>query len=126
MNRLYYLAESSFVDTYGDDLWGRFLGKGLQTAVLGILAVFVVLAIIWGCLELFHYFIYTLPNRRKKEQENVVAEESAVTETAEPETADDGELVAAIVAAITAFRAEESAETGVPSGGFRVVSFRKR
>ena len=48
------------------------------------------------------------------------------TEAAPVEYSDDGEIVAAIIAAITAMRNDEAAESGVPATAFRVVSFRKR
>ena len=119
---IYYLA--GFLDTYGDNTWARFVEKGVPTAILGMLTVFAVLAILWGCLEVFKYVFYTLPERKKKANaENAVAEPEAAPEQEEQTYADDGEIVAAIIAAITAARAEES--DGAPAA-FRVVSFRKR
>lgn len=124
---MYFLAETTkFVDNFGDDWLARFVQQGIPTAVLGIATVFVVLATIWGCLEVFKYVFYTIPERNKKASDSAVAEEKApVTETVE-ETSDDGEIVAAIVAAITAMRADEASAQGTKSTGFRVVSFRKR
>ena len=127
MQGFYYLAETTkFVDNYGKDWVSRFVKDGIPTAVLGILTVFTVLALIWGCLEIFKYVFYTMPERNKKASASDAAEES-VKETVVYEEAaqDDGEIVAAIVAAITAYRAEETGESG-KSTGFRVVSFRKR
>lgn len=138
-NFIFLAAQSTFQDPYNgaDDWasrWSRFSGMGIQTAILGILTVFAVLIIIWGCLELFHYCFYTLPESRKHAPSEDKADNSAdstdasseeyVTEATE-ET-DDGELVAAIVAAITALRAEEAGATGTAPGAFRVVSFRRR
>lgn len=127
MQGIRYLAETTkFVDNYGNDMLARFVQAGIPTAVLGIATVFVVLALVWGCLEVFKYVFYTLPESKKKAASNVEAVTPAeVVETVE-ESSDDGEIVAAIIAAITAFRAEESGEGGKKSGGFRVVSFRKR
>lgn len=129
----YYLAEQSgFTDTYGDDRWSRLLEKGLPTALLGIVTVFVVLSLIWGSLELFRYFFYTLPQKREAESENkAVADKTESDAGAAEFTAkdlpkeyfgDDGEVVAVIIAAITAMRSED---TQAPKG-FRVVSFRKK
>ena len=38
------------------DRWANFTGKGIQTFALGVLTVFAVLSILWGCLEIFRYF----------------------------------------------------------------------
>jgi hypothetical protein len=70
---------------------------------------------------------YTLPERKKSmENKNpieaaIMADEKA--SEAEVACAGDGEIVAAIIAAITAARTEEGASA---PAGFRVVSFRKR
>lgn len=129
MSMYYLAAQSEFVDTYGKNTWKRFVEGGLPTAILGILTVFAVLAILWGCLEIFRYVFYTLPEQRKKadqdEGDTVTAPElvSKSVSATEETYADDGEIVAAIIAAITAARAEE----GVTApAGFRVVSFKKR
>lgn len=138
-NFIFLAAQSTFQDPYNgaDDWasrWGRFSGLGIQTAILGMLTVFAVLIIIWGCLELFHYCFYTLPESRKNassadkagnsEDTAEANAEEYVTEA--PEETDDGELVAAIVAAITALRAEEAGASGTAPSAFKVVSFRRR
>lgn len=129
MQGLYYLAEqSNFVDPYGDDIFGRFFGQGIQTAVLGMVIVFAVLSIIWGFLELFRVIFYTIPERKKAESAAALPENQEASSTEDSEeyvvaaAEDDGEIVAAIVAAVTAFRAEEN----VSAPAFRVVSFKKR
>lgn len=124
MNNLVILAT---VEKWADR-WANFIGQGIQTFGLGVLTVFSVLAILWGCLEIFRYFFYTLPQR---EAQGEAAEAPATAEeNIEPvyvaPVSDDGEVVAAIIAAITAMRDEEAAESGVAPGAFRVVSFRKR
>ena len=134
MNNLIFLAKASeFVDPVGEgtawaDRLARFTGLGIQTFLLGICTVFAVLAILWGCLEVFRYVFYTIPEKKKAEAAANVAPVAPAVE-AEPEvveTSDDGEIVAAIIAAITAMRSDEAAENGVAPGAFRVVSFRKR
>ena len=136
MNNLIFLAEASgFVDpVQGEGFaasWERFTGLGIQTFLLGICTVFAVLAILWGCLEVFRYVFYTIPEKKKAEAASAVTAPAAPA--VEPETeavpaysSDDGEIVAAIIAAITAMRNDEAAESGVAPGAFRVVSFRKR
>ena len=135
MNNFIFLAEASgFVDPVGDgtawaDRLARFTGLGIQTFLLGICTVFAVLAILWGCLEVFRYVFYTIPEKKKAEAAaaSAVAPAPEVeTEAAVEEYSDDGEIVAAIIAAITAMRNEEAAESGVAPTAFRVVSFRKR
>ncbi len=127
MQGMYYLAETTkFTDNFGSDWFARFVQKGVPTAILGVATVFVVLALIWGCLEVFKYVFYTIPERNKNGAVSNPAEENApVTEVIE-DTTDDGEIVAAIIAAITAMRADEAAADGKRPTGFRVVSFRKR
>ena len=127
MSMYYLAAQSGFVDTYGKNTWKRFVEGGLPTAVLGMVIVFAVLAILWGCLEVFKYVFYTLPEQRKKEaqgeSDDAPATVSKSVPVGEATYADDGEIVAAIIAAITAARAEEGMTA---PAGFRVVSFRKR
>lgn len=130
MQGIYYLADAtSFVDTYGDDRIARLLGDGLQTALIGIVAVFAVLSILWGSLEIFKYVFYTLPERKKnKKAEKTAVEAPVQVVSPAPEAqvqavSNDQEIVAAIIAAITAARSEEGCEN---APAFRVVSFRKR
>lgn len=91
--------------------------------LLGMVAIFSVLAILWGVIELLHRGLNLPAKRSAKKAEKATAaplmiEETPATE--EPNESDDGEIVAAITAAITAARAEKGQTTG-----FRVVSFRR-
>ena len=141
MNNVILLAAGSvFTDPVGNgksfaDSWARFSGLGIQTFLLGVLTVFSVLAILWGCLEIFRYFFYTVPERKKAEEKVALSAKNEaapvvsepVQETVSAPVSDDGEIVAAIIAAITAMRNDEAAENGeLAPGAFRVVSFRKR
>ncbi len=120
------LAAEKFVDTYGDDWVARFIGDGLPTALLGIVTVFVVLSIIWGFLEVFRYVFYTVPQRNKENGASAPSPKAqSLPAQSRPvvQSTNDAEVVAAIVAAITAMRADENIAS--PSS-FRVVSFRKR
>ena len=95
----------------------------LTTAVGGFILVFVVLALIWGLLELFS-LLFTkkkAENEKKSEAPAPAVEPAPVIEASEPES-DDLELVAVITAAISAYRSAE----GESPKGFRVVSFRKK
>ena len=122
MDIIYLAQQSGYVDPY-KDVWTRFVGGGLPTAILGMLTVFAVLSILWGCLELFKYVFYTLPEQKKKAQTNVENEPAPSPVEEQEAYADDGAIVAAIIAAITAARTEEGASA---PASFRVVSFRKR
>ena len=123
MNNLVILAS---VENWGER-WENFTGTGIQTFILGMVTVFAVLAILWGCLEIFRYVFYTIPERNKANGGEKPAPAPKAEPAPEPVAySDDGEVVAAIIAAITAMRNDEAAESGVAPGAFRVVSFRKR
>lgn len=112
MNNLSFLTAGEEYATYGD----RAADAGIVT-LLGIVAVFLVLTILWGVIELLHVML----NRKKAPAPAPKAPEpeSQAPATAEP-VQGNGAVVAAIVAAITAARAEEGNTTG-----FRVVSFNR-
>ena len=110
-------ADSSLLDR---------LTLGGSTLLLGMVLVFAVLAIIFFALQIMRA-VFT--KKSVKAQKAAKAEESAkpteqpvaVAEEEIPAeaVADDGAIVAAIIAAI-------SAHTGKAPEGFRVVSFKKR
>ena len=92
-------------------------------SLLGMGAIFGVLALLWGAIELFHVCVSAVEKGKAKKQAKLGQATPAATEAApapEPEPADDGAVIAAITAAISAMRAEEGNTTG-----FRVVSFRR-
>lgn len=107
---------------------GEALGYGLPMSLFGFCVVFAVLAILWGILTLFKLFFYTIPQNKKKggssSTPNANIQKMTLSDggaaVLEPTLA-DGELIAAITAAIEAFRSQTGAV-----GGFRVVSFKKR
>lgn len=103
-------------------LSGEMLLKGLGT-------VFLVLAILWGIIALFSVFAGTAekkpapapkPQAPAKKAETKPAPAPAPTPA--PVQTDDGALIAAITAAIEAYRAEEGL-SGLP---YRVVSFKRK
>lgn len=102
---------------------GTFAENAKQAGIvtlLGMVAIFAVLAILWGVIELLHQGV-NLPAKRKARKTPVESTLTApVSVVEEPNETDDGAIVAAIVAAITAARTE-AGETA----GFRVVSFRR-
>lgn len=101
------------------------ISEALSVSLLGLGTVFAVLALLWGVLEIFRFFFYDLPNKRKNGVKNEVA--SANNSVAAPAPAvqsvtasgdSDEEIVAAITAAI-------SVVMDKPATSFRVVSFRR-
>ena len=96
--------------------------EALRVSVLGIGMVFAVLAILWLVLEVFRYVFYDLPNKGKLDEKKT--EKPAKTEPApapvvtQVTASDDGEIIAAITAALCVVLDK-------PATGFRVVSFRK-
>ena len=105
---------------------GERVAEGFEILILGMLMVFAVLAILWGVLAIFKVVFYDIPNKKKEKAEKA-ASQVTEPENREPAPAtvapseDNGAIVAAITAALTAY----FAESGEYSGGFRVVSFRK-
>ena len=81
--------------------------------LIGMLVVFLVLIIIWGCLVLFKIGFSNTKTDKKKDAAPV--EKPAVTQQN-----NDGEIIAAIAAAIAM---AESESDGLK---FRVVSFRRK
>lgn len=103
-------------------LSGEMLLRGMGT-------VFLVLAILWGIIALFSVFAGTAekkpapapkPQAPAKKAETKPAPAPAPTPA--PVQTDDGALIAAITAAIEAYRAEEGL-SGLP---YRVVSFKRK
>ena len=91
--------------------------------LLGMVAIFSVLALLWGVIEILHYAMNRTKKPKAKPAEQTVAPAQSAAPS-EPETApaaeDNGALIAVITAAISAAMAAE----GNPNG-FRVVSFKR-
>ncbi|MBQ8310870.1 MAG: OadG family protein [Clostridia bacterium] len=112
--------------------WGERAATAGVTTLLGMVTIFLVLALLWGCIEIMHFLLH----RGEKKEKPVKAEKSAPTASTAPvvddaaiaaaiaaslaASEDDGATVAAITAAITAMRAEQGCD-----GAFRVVSFKR-
>lgn len=89
----------------------------------GMLTIFLVLVILWGAIELMHSVLYA--RKKKKKIKTFISEEekpspALVEAKAFGTPEDNGAVVAAIVAAIRAMRAEEG-----NTGAFRVVAFKR-
>ncbi len=91
----------------------------LKMILIGMGTVFSVLFIIWFFLTIFRLVM----DKAKKKNKAPVPAAPVPVDGTEEAVPDDGALIAAITAAITAYREEE----GVPApSSFRVVSFEKR
>ena len=99
-----------------------------NVTLLGMCAIFAVLSLLWLAIEVLHR-ILVKPDKKavkaKKEAEKASASiassaASAASQNAPAAEADQGAIVAAITAAISAAMAEEGY-----TGGFRVVSFKR-
>ena len=88
-----------------------------QTVVLGMCAVFAVLAVLWLVLAIMGKFFTTAPKAEKKEEPAAAPVVVQPVQTSAPATNDE-EIVAAITAAI-------SLMLDKPQSAFRVVSFRQ-
>lgn len=107
---------------------GERVTYALQVSLIGMLAVFAVLTIIWGALVLMRIVIETITKQKNKNNQGSDTDEPAVeapAEAASPVDSDDEQLVAVITAAVAAARADEAKKDGKTAGGFRVVSFRR-
>ena len=96
--------------------FGEKLSYGGQMLLLGMATVFAVLCILWACLVIFKMLFHDLPAKKTKTADTV---EQTVTEPVVEQT-DDGEIIAAIAAAIA------MAESECEQVKFRVVSFRRK
>lgn len=129
MNTLTYVQALEVTANTVFESVGDAFAYGIPLSLFGFATVFAVLALIWGILSIFKVVFYTIPNARKnpkkandvKKTETKVAQ-PVVTETASVQSTQDDSIVAAIIAAIEAYRSETTGKTG----GFRVVSFKKR
>lgn len=84
----------------------------------GMVTIFVVLALLWGVVEILHRCFSPKTEKKAKVSEALqeVAPATSVAET----SSDDGTLIAVITAAVAA-----SMKADGYTGGFRVVSFKR-
>ena len=119
-----------------EELGGFFSAKRIKYAVLvsvqGMVMIFLVLSILWGVVSLMKVFLHDIPEKKAAKQaalakavEAVVAPAEQVSEVAAAPEEDEGEIVAAITAAIAAMLQSEEYK-GQFESGFRVVSFTRK
>ena len=103
----------------------------IKVTLQGMLMIFAVLALLWGVLAIFKVFLHDIPEKRAAKKKKLAAEAQAAApvqeEPAVPTapTPDEGEIVAAITAAIAAVLEGEEYKDQFASG-FRVVSFKRK
>lgn len=114
-----YMLDAVTNNTVFDNA-GDALAYGLPISLFGFAVVFGVLILIWGILSLFKVFFYTMPNA-KKNKAKVEANTEVIPTPVVAASSNENDIVAAIIAAIEAYRSSN----GI-TGGFRVVSFKKR
>ena len=118
-----------------EELGGFFSAERIKYAVsvtvLGMFMVFAVLSILWGIVSLMKVFMHDIPAKRAAKQaalakavEVAAAPVEQPVAVAEPEE-DEGEIVAAITAAIAVMLQSEEYK-GQFESGFRVVSFTRK
>ena len=105
------------VETPIENMADRLSAAG-QTVVLGMLAVFAVLAVLWLVLAIMGKFFTAAPKKEQKQETAVAPVVVAEPVQISAPVANDEEIVAAITAAI-------SLMLDKPQSAFRVVSFRQ-
>ena len=100
--------------------FGEAFGFGGLMLLIGMATVFSVLCILWICLALFKIGFHDLPEKRKNAASQVVETPAKEVVAEVAPVSDDGEIIAAIAAAIALAESENS---GIK---FRVVSFRRK
>ncbi len=128
-------TESQKKNPTNEELGGFFSAERIKYAVLvsvqGMVMIFLVLSILWGVVALMKVFLHDIPAKKAAKQAALAkavevaaapVEESAVIAASEE---DEGEIVAAITAAIAAMLQSEEYK-GQFESGFRVVSFTRK
>ena len=91
---------------------------GGAVLLIGMIAIFLILCLLWLFLVLFKFFLHDIPQKRAEKRKAMAA--LAVSDSVEETSiTDDGEIIAVISAAIAM---AESEDTGLK---FRVVSFKR-
>ena len=128
-------AQSERKNPTNEELGGFFSADRIKYAALvsvqGMVMIFVVLSILWGVVALMKVVFHDIPEKKAAKQA-ALAQAVAAAAASEPEPLaevapeqDEGEIVAAITAAIAAMlQSEEYA--GQFASGFRVVSFTRK
>ena len=113
------------IKPFTEEAINKAVSYGLPFSLFGFATVFCVLALIMFVIIIFGKAFGTPAPKAAKMQEATAKKETVKQEPAAPvvetSSADETSIVAAIIAAISSFR-----NAGGETGGFRVVSFKKR
>ena len=121
MNFLLSVTQSDYADKIIDTKgFTETLGFGATMLLIGMATVFSVLCILWICLVGFKIGFHDLPEKRKNAASQVVETPAKEVVAEVAPVSDDGEIIAAIAAAIAMAESESS---GIK---FKVVSFRRK
>ena len=91
---------------------------GAAIALIGMITIFAVLCLLWLCLVVFKIVFERLGNKRSAKK-SVEVVNSVLEDDNGSKSADDGEIIAVIAAAIAMAESENSGMK------FKVVSFRR-
>ena len=92
--------------------------EALRVFAIGLGTVFAVLAVICAILYLFKLFFYEIPKRRQHKETKETVPDAAPVSNESTASRDEGEIVAAITAAL-------SVALEKPAASFRIVSFKR-
>lgn len=80
------------------------LGQGVPIAIIGYVMVFVVLAILWGFIEIMHVILTPKESKNKKKEDAKISQnslvENKIENVVETEQVDESELIAVLTAAV--------------------------
>ena len=80
----------------------QYMSQGLPIAIIGYCMVFVVLAILWGVIEIMRIILSPKKPKVEKTTEVKTVQPEVQAVAAEEEHVDEGELVAVLTAAVAA------------------------
>ncbi len=103
--------------------WGERASTAGTVTLMGMVTIFIVLALLWGAIELMHLLLHKGSKKAENASSVSAKSETAVPvaqESAEIVSTDDDVTIAVITAAVSAHLAAEGTV-----GTFRVVSFKR-
>ena len=123
------VSEAVQAATATENLGGAFSperwGYAGQMTLLGMVMIFLVLAILWGILAVFAKVMEKGSNVSAAKPVAVSAPAPAAKPAPAAASSDDEVIAAVIAAAVAAYMSAEGNNEAAYNGGFRVVSFRR-
>lgn len=128
-------TESGKKNPTNEELGGIFSAERIEWAisvtVQGMVMIFAVLALLWGVVAIFKVFLHDIPEKRAAKKKALASAKTEAAPVEQPEILpaaeqeDEGEIVAAITAAIAVMLQSDEYKDEFASG-FRVVSFKRK